>query len=64
MALTIISKHDGSEEVQKMKAMLHHIKEDIGMLCEMIDEAEVKMQEQTEVKVVGQPTIPTTARSL
>ena len=46
MGLFIISKRDGGEDVRRMKSLLKETKENIHELCEMVDRAEIEMQER------------------
>lgn len=47
MGLIIVSKKEGGDDVRRMKSLLHESKENIAELCDMIDRAEIEMQERT-----------------
>jgi hypothetical protein len=43
----IISKREGGEDVRRLKAMLRETKENIMDICDMVEQAEVEMQERS-----------------
>ncbi len=47
MGLMIISKKEGGEDVRRMKSLLRETKENIAELCEMVEQAEVEVQERS-----------------
>ena len=54
MGLFIISKRDGGEEVRRMKSLLKETKENIHELCEMVDRAEIEMQDRAGYREGGE----------
>lgn len=46
----IISKREGGEDVRHLKKLLRDSKESIAEACEMIERAEVEMQERSSYR--------------
>ncbi len=47
MGLMIISKKEGGEDVRHLKKLLRDSKESLAEACEMVERAEVEMQERS-----------------
>lgn len=58
MGLFIISKRDGGEDVRRMKSLLKETKENIHELCEMVDRAEIEMQDRAGYREGGEHRDP------